>query len=251
MKRFAMFVAIALIVVSTTAILYFRHQGRPQNVLLITLDGLRRDHVSYFGYEKETTPNIDALARQGFAFGNVIPTGCETPHSLGSLFTSIGYRYHHISDQVHHQLPSEFYTLAEAFFDQGYITSGVTANPVITKSKNFDQGFMIYEDFSDTIDDLLSFKKLARAEVVGQTCLDFLERYGAGDRQHPFFLYAHFFEPHPPWFYEYSDGELKEIEETFPLERGCFYLPKDERYRSAADSLQKENIISMYDGAVY
>ncbi len=251
MKIFAKLLGILVVIIATIVTIFLLKPEKKKNVLLITLDGLRRDHISYFGYNKKTTPNIDFLAENGFVFDNVIPSGTETPHSLTSLFTSIDYRYHHISQQVLHHLPDEFYTLAESFFDQGYITAGITANPVLAKSKNFDQGFMIYDDFSDDIDDLLSFKTLMTAEIVGKRSLAFLERYATGERKLPFFLYIHFMEPHPPWFHEYTEEGVKQIDETFPLDRGCFYIPKDDIYQSTVTSGEKEKIISMYDGAVF
>jgi arylsulfatase A-like enzyme len=65
-----------------------------KNVILITLDALRPDHLSFTGYSRETSPNIDWLARNGIVFPTIIPTGCSTKVSLTSLITSTAYSRH-------------------------------------------------------------------------------------------------------------------------------------------------------------
>lgn len=105
------------------------------NVVLITLDGLRRDHVSCFGYPRATTPNIDWLASRGLALSNMVPTSCSTKISLTSLFTSRDYPSHSVAEW-RQKLDDEYVTLAEIFRDAGYTTAGFVGSPWIARRLN-------------------------------------------------------------------------------------------------------------------
>ena len=217
-----------------------------RSVVLITLDGLRQDHVSLFGYERQTTPNLDRLGPRARLYRDVIPTSGSTKASLTSLFTAIDYRYHHIFQHTQ-KLPEDYVTLAEAFRDAGYITAAVTATPMLSAQLGYGQGFLIYEDFAREPGSL----DYVRAERVADRMLEILARIDERDVDAPFFLYAHFEEPHPPWFSPspWPADDPGATYETQPFDIGCTFVPEPERFRAVTPA-ERGEWIDKYDGAI-
>jgi arylsulfatase A-like enzyme len=210
------------------------------NVVLITLDGLRRDHVSWFGYPRATTPNIDWLASRGLALSNMVPTSCSTKISLTSLFTSRDYPNHSVADwrQV---LDDENVTLAEIFRDGGYATAGFVGSSWIVRKFNYGQGFDVYEDFRDS-----EVKKVEAHLVVGGA-MEYL-RALPRERERPFFLYLHLKEPHPPWRQGSPWLTQDEASDRF-FDKGCLYIPSEAELAALPDATRR-SLIAKYDGAI-
>lgn len=214
--------------------------GAP-NVLLITLDGLRRDHLSAFGYERETSPNIDWLAQRGLALSEIVPSSCSTKISLTSLLTAQDFPRHGLSDH-RDVLPDETLTLAEIFQARGYQTAAFVATAWIAKSLNFDQGFEVYQDFRD------SEQRAIRADMIAGEATRFLwER--PEDGAPPFFLYLHMHEPHPPWWggSPWLEGDGRE---SRYFGKWCGYVPSDAE-RDALPEQTRRNLVARYDGAIH
>ena len=215
--------------------------GRPEaptkNVLLITLDGARQDHLSAFGYSRRTTPNIDWLAANGVAFRNVVPTGCSTLPSLTSLFTSRGWAGSQIDRRS--VLRESNVTLAETFAAAGYDTAGFVASPVLAAETRFGQGFAVYEDFRDVP------VRYVTAERPVHAAIRYLQ---SRDTARPIFLYLHLEEPHPPWRQDspWLDGE--ERSQSF-FGEGCTYVPTADEL-AQLDDRTKANLVAKYDGAL-
>ncbi|MEF8902078.1 MAG: sulfatase-like hydrolase/transferase, partial [Halovenus sp.] len=60
-----------------------------RNIVLVSIDSLRADHCGFMGYGKETTPNLDRLAREGVVFENAIAPGPATAQSMPAIFTGL------------------------------------------------------------------------------------------------------------------------------------------------------------------
>ena len=117
--------------------------GEKKNVLLVTIDSLRADHVSCLGYHRRTTPHIDNLAETGVLFTQAIANGSLTPTSFPSLLTStypMMYGYHpHLSKYKT--------TVAEVLAANGYNTAAFHSNPYLSRYYGYDRGFHTFEDF--------------------------------------------------------------------------------------------------------
>ncbi len=214
--------------------------GAP-NVVLITLDGLRRDHLSSFGYARPTSPNIDWLAQRGLAFSEIVPSSCSTKISLTSLLTAQDSPRHGLSKH-RDVLPDETLTLAEIFQAHGYETAAFVATAWIARSLNFDQGFELYQDFRD------SEERAIRADMVTGEASRFLwER--SDDATRPFFLYLHTHEPHPPWWGGSPWLETTDKESRF-FGKWCGYVPSDAE-RDALPEQTRRNLVARYDGAIH
>lgn len=212
-----------------------------KNVLLVTLDGLRQDHLSLNGYFRKTSPNIDNIAAQGVVFPNVIPSGCSTKASLTSLLTSIDYRHHHLIEHGD-VLPAQFLTVAEVFAANGYQTAGFVASPMATTQMQYNQGFEIYRDFTDRSTDYVD------AKHVIDEALAFLQSRRDARNERPFFIYAHLEEPHPPWraASPWTDPGYRRER---PFEEGCTYIPTSVQYADEVAN-QRRNLVAEYDGAI-
>jgi arylsulfatase A-like enzyme len=179
---------------------------RLRNIILITYDALRSDHLSSFGYERETSPFVDALIARSASFSNVTVPYPQTSQSFASLFTGT-YPWHHGVWSTHTVLPDGLVTLAEELGDHGYRSYAVASNINLDPRFNFDQGFDEYV-----------VKKRSESDPVSVTeaALGLLRK----GLERPFFLWVHYLDPHAPY------------EPPEELARGFF---ADERYRSDLD----------------
>lgn len=194
--------------------------NRP-NVVLISLDTVRADHLSCYGYERSTTPNIDAIAREGVIFTNCTSTSSWTLPSHASVFTSL-YPSVHGAESADAVLNPAAKTMAEYLRELGYVTIGVISAPWLNAHFGFDPGFDIYDDYTFDLDrdfDIFQrcFPELDRydpalrnyllegfeSSVITAAASAHLERAEADNR--PFFLFINYYDAHhnytPPWPY--------------------------------------------------
>jgi arylsulfatase A-like enzyme len=132
------------------------------NVLVIVVDTLRADHLSSFGYARNTSPNIDHAATQGVLFENAISPSSWTFPSHASLLTG-RYQYEHGMDKIGQMpvLSSEAFspnglpTLGEALMKKGYRTGAFSANRTFfTRDLGFGRGFVHFEDYFHSPSDM-------------------------------------------------------------------------------------------------
>ncbi|MFQ5599202.1 MAG: sulfatase-like hydrolase/transferase, partial [Candidatus Krumholzibacteriia bacterium] len=110
------------------------------DVFVLLVDTLRRDHLSFFGYERPTSPHLDSLFAESWVFTNAYTPSTWTPPSVASLFTGLYPSTHGVTSLLH-AIPEEVTTLAEQFRSYGYRTAGFISNPMVTRRKGFAQGF--------------------------------------------------------------------------------------------------------------
>jgi arylsulfatase A-like enzyme len=179
------------------------------NVLLITLDTTRYDRLSFYGYSRQTSPHLDALAERAVVYERGVAASSWTLPSHASIFTgkfpsSHGADYDEEGplrltaaiagpeewDRYRARgLSSEETTLAELLREKGYRTGAVVGGPWMKRVFGLDRGFEHYDD--DGIGDVNG----RLASEVTTAALAFLENVG-GD---PFFLFLNYFDPHGPY----------------------------------------------------
>jgi len=120
---------------------------RDINVVMLVSDAVRADHVSAYGYHRETTPNWDALARGegGMLFETAIAQGTATMVGGPALMTGL-YQCQTGYTDYDYVLPESVETLAEGVSRLGHTTYGIVSNPHLCGEKQFSQGFSTYED---------------------------------------------------------------------------------------------------------
>ena len=115
------------------------------NVILISIDTLRADHLSLYGYSRQTSPRLDELAARSFVFDRAYAPSANTLVSHASLLTSL-HPVSHGTRSPDVPLDEAVTTLAESLRARGYQTAGFTSHPTwLTKRMGFAQGFDYFE----------------------------------------------------------------------------------------------------------
>ena len=114
------------------------------HVLLISIDTLRSDHVSCYGYERPTTPELDRLAQDGTRFTHAFGTAVWTPPSHGSMLTGLYPSQHGVVDE--NRLTSAISTAAEMLAATGYRTLGVVNNSQVGALTGLDRGHQSFHE---------------------------------------------------------------------------------------------------------
>src|ERR1019366_8417526 len=116
------------------------------NVLLITIDTLRADHLACYGYRRAATPTMDGLAKESSKFEHAYAPVPLTLPSHVALLTGTYPFYNGVRDQPGFRLPDDIPTLAEYFSRAGYTTAAVLGSPVLLRRFGLDRGFDDYDD---------------------------------------------------------------------------------------------------------
>jgi arylsulfatase A-like enzyme len=175
------------------------------NILLLTVDTLRADHLSAYGYDRQTSPNLDRLAAEGVRFDQATVQWPKTGPSFASLFTATYPKDNDIVRQVGIPLPCRFRMLAEELRERGYSTHAVVANGALAREFLFDQGFDTFiETWKLAAPDGVDPNGAERVTELATAVLDRL------DRSRPYFLWVHYldpYEPPEPWRDRFQDDE--------------------------------------------
>jgi len=171
------------------------------NVLVLLLDTLRADHLSGYGYERETSPNLDAFAAENLKFEYALTAAPWTPASVATILTGLYPAAHgmmppndrEIAKAVSMRLNPNLETMPEILKKYGYKTAAVSPNPWISESfgytQGFDQFFYIHRQVASEI--------VESGEEIITKWLD--ESKKPDQKLDPFFLYLHFLDPHDPY----------------------------------------------------
>ncbi|MEM6792679.1 MAG: sulfatase [Acidobacteriota bacterium] len=169
-------------------------RGSRPNILLVTIDTLRADHLSVYGYERQTSPFLDRLASEGVRFASATVQWPKTGPSFASMLTATYPSDNGIVRHVGIELPCEFRMLAEILQEQGYSSHAVVSNGAVASELLYDQGF---DSFIDTW-------KMEVPEGVDPNGAGFvtdqaLEALGRFAPDKPYFLWVHYLDPHHPY----------------------------------------------------
>jgi arylsulfatase A-like enzyme len=182
--------------------------GAKPNVLVISIDTLRADHLGCYGHSQKT-PAIDSLASKGVLFENAISQVPLTLPSHSSIFTGLYPDQHGVRNNENFVLDQKHTTLAELFRQNGYATGAVVGSFSLDSSFQVDQGFQFYEDkIGTTHDPEVDRHVERRAESVWKLGRSWIE-----SQKGPWFCFLHFFDPHFPYnppqrFAQNYDGEI-------------------------------------------
>ena len=199
------------------------------DVVLITLDTTRADHLGCYGHDGIETPYIDALAASGTRYENAFTPVPITLPAHTSIFTGTYPAFHGVRSNHGFYVPPSVDTLAEILRDQGYDTGAFVGAFPLDSQTGIDQGFAHYDDHYPSSLETGRHPRLRRffderpAAEVSRAALAWLgERLPRTDR--PFFLWTHFFDPHQPlnppspyrerYAHSLYDGEIASVDEA-------------------------------------
>jgi arylsulfatase A-like enzyme/Flp pilus assembly protein TadD len=164
------------------------------NVLLITVDTLRADHLGCYASKTVRTPAIDALAARGVLFARAFAHTPSTLPSHTNILLGMTPNAHGVHDNSNFIVREDFLTLAEWLKAEGYATGAFVGAFPLDSRFGLGQGFDVYDDNygSQGPTDMVFVER--KADVVVGKALEWLER-----RTGPWFLWVHVFDPHQPY----------------------------------------------------
>jgi len=226
--------------------------GTP-NVLLISIDSLRRDHVGSYGYPLPTTPTIDRLAAEGVRFRNAVSTTSWTLPAHVALLTGVHDSRHGATIPTA-VLGESIPTLAEAFRAAGYRTVGLYSGPFLHPHFGFARGFEEYVDCTSYgLDDTQNpanprVHASSHKDVTNPKIADSFARVVATADERPFFFFVHMWDVHydlvppPPYDRMFSaDPSPPAVEPDFRHDR---------TFAPGMDARAYRRVIALYDGEI-
>jgi arylsulfatase A-like enzyme len=225
------------------------------NVLLISVDSLRADHVSSYGYARETTPTIDRLARDGVTFAHAVSTTSWTLPAHAALLTG-RHDAEHGATLPQSSLDPSIPTLAEALGAAGYRTVGLYSGPFLDPTFGLERGFEQYVACTSDSALIDGSRKRSRArahvashkDVTNPLVARAFTRAVAGRDARPTFFFVHLWDVHydllpPPPYAGMFDPEY---DGNFP---GHAYRHAP-GFKPGMAKADYEHVLALYDGEI-
>jgi arylsulfatase A-like enzyme len=221
-------------------------EGPSPNILLISIDSLRADHLGAYGYDRDTSPEIDRLAREGVRWATAVAPSPWTLPSHVSLFTALPPIAHGVLFDPK-ALDEETLCLAEVLQANGYATAGFVGGPFLRSLYGLAQGFDVYDDRTVVRPLFESHQGRTSPALVG-LATDWLEAWARRPERPPFFLFLHLWDVH----YDYTppapfdtlfdpDYEGSITAENFEL---------GEHIHPGMAPRDLEHVVALYDGEI-
>ena len=231
--------------------------GPRPDLVLVSIDSLRADHVGCYGYPHPTTPALDALARGGVRFETATSTTSWTLPSHAALFTGLPDSSHGLIDNGL-SLDAEHVTLAETLRDAGYATAGFYGGPYLHPTFGLAQGFDHYQSCMAAFGDAAAGdavraeararKAAAHADVTGPRTLAAVERFLAQRDERPVFLFVHLWDVH----YDYipPPGYARRFDPDYTGTLTGVGVMRNPRIRRGMPARDLAHLVALYDAEV-
>jgi arylsulfatase A-like enzyme len=252
------------------------HEPVRPNIVLVTIDTLRADHLSAYGYPRRTSPALDALAREGVLFERAFSQSSWTKPSTASLLTGRYPSMHRLYLEKA-SLPDDEVLLPEILREHGYTTAALSGNPWIRPEFGFDQGvehfysvraeglahgtlFMnALKSANKLFDTSAMIYNRVKRLVVGHLAPTERDRrlnaeaarWLARQGSRPFFLYLHYMSPHqpytppPPFDHAFVPDPRATPVTVYPRKTYLFFETGD-----PLPEAKRQDLIGRYDGAI-
>ncbi|HKI85563.1 MAG TPA: sulfatase-like hydrolase/transferase, partial [Thermoanaerobaculia bacterium] len=185
------------------------HKGKPWNVLIVTFDTTRADHIGCYGNKRIKTPTLDGLAREGVRFARALTAVPITAPSHTTIMTGRYPIAHGVRDNGLFKLAPSQLTLAEMLKAHGYDTAAAIGGYPLIARFGLNQGFDLYDDhltgrYEDyrgerVVPKHTLFFDERRAAQVNEAVMPWLKRHAESHDGKPFFVWVHYFDPHQPF----------------------------------------------------
>jgi arylsulfatase A-like enzyme len=250
-------IAAVLLVLATGAMCNPSRPPRP-NVVLIVVDTLRADHLGSYGYDRPTSPRLDALAHEGARFTNARATSSWTLPSVATMLTA-RYPAAHGAERNTAALSEEVVTMPEAFRDAGYLTTAFSANPAfVTPLQGFAQGFDTFTVKHGAVGDrrgdttpsdpwFRSAVEVSAADEITSSALEWVVGFDSAPA--PYFLYVHYFDPHAGYFPPPDYATRFGVAADDPL-RGEAQWPLLLSFTAPASAEDTKTLVNLYDAEI-
>ena len=195
------------------------------NVLIVSFDSLRADSLGIYGYNRNTSPNIDKFASNALIFKNAYTAGATTPTSFAAAFSG-KYPFHSLHGDQFTGEPS----IADFFRGYGYKTAFISDNIQLTPKRGYNKGFDIY--------------KITKSNNDRNVLSDSIKILGNLSSQ-KFFFWIHFLSPHVPYDFRPASTHLYNSHYTGP------YKKTSGRRFTGETAQELKRLKDLYDGEIY
>ncbi|GAA0728042.1 arylsulfatase [Halorubrum trapanicum] len=223
----------------------------PRNIILLSADALRADHLSSYGYHRETSPVLDDLAQESIRFENAYSASSHTREAVPALLTG---EYPDVAVDDGYRLATE--TVASTLSGEGFATAGFHSNPFVSRAYGFDEGFDHFDDdlhlgqhklvaLAQRAFDKLRNRHYARAAEINERSLSWLDSLD----DEPFFLWNHYMDTHGPYEPPGEYATLYADESVSGREAQSLYQRAITDPASITDD-ERELLIDLYDAEI-
>ncbi len=249
LNKFVVFIALLLVMAGLFAYWLYLRSTPPLNIVLVSIDTLRPDHLGCYGHHRNTSPAIDRLAREGARFETVASSTSWTLPAHASMLTSQPDILHRVLWDDDKLDPNRI-SLAEILQDNGYRTGAVFTGPYLLPRFGLDQGFDDYMD-ATLYDKDIDNSEVLKASEKGRTtprAMDMMEEWLDRGPEKPFFFFLHLFDAHPdfvpppPYDTMFDPGYNGDI-----TGRNIF---NNDKIHKNMDKEDLEHLIALYDGEI-
>lgn len=224
--------AILVVIIGASGMVMSRRDVKPgPDVILISVDTLRADHLGAYGYQRPTSPNIDSLAQNAVLFENAYSQAPWTLPSHATMFTSLRPSVHR-ADTYNSRLSPHLLTLAEILRERGYMTMGLSSHLLLSNLYGMEQGFTTFR-----------FNGERPAKLITNKALKWID-----DRRkdRPFFLFLHYFDVHA----DYDPPEDYRSQFVDPAYPGETTGERRNFYKTATSQQDRQHLIDLYDAEI-
>lgn len=248
------------IILASSAALFILESCRPReravsaprvNIILMSVDTLRADHLGCYGHKEETSPRLDEFVKNSVLFEKAIsPSPLTTPAHI-SLFTATTPRVHEVYNIIggtknFRPLPAGIITATEILKANGYITIGLHGGGNVDGVTGLERGFDYYAH--------------VKADKINQNLEEFIQEYKT--QGNPFFIFLHHYLCHDPYIHgpsEFRYHFLKGRRDQLPFDLDEVEGQKSFAQKCAkfwenfdiSDPEDREMLISLYDGGIF
>ncbi|UCH95986.1 MAG: sulfatase [Candidatus Aminicenantes bacterium] len=251
-KRKFVLVILSLVVVLIITACFFlfiknkkitsRLQYPDANVILILIDTLRADHLGCYGYPRNTSPEIDKLAKEGIIFKNMLAQTSWTRPGTASILSGL-YPKNHGANTREDSLAEEINLLPEILGKYGYTSYAFVANGNAGLPVGFNQGYKKFFSFPERLNkDPLNIH--VRSDMVNESLLKFIRKLEDTSNN---FIYVHYMDPHAPYIPKEKHFS-KSNKMMFPIDffrSGTIHSLDEDKQRQAV-----EEMINAYDDEI-
>ena len=189
------FVILALAALLIAVAVMWRHFAprthEIRNVLLISIDTCRADHLGCYGYPLDTTPNIDAIASEGIVFEQALSPQPFTLPAHCTMLTGTIPPYHGVIDNTDYKLNERDVTLAELLQEEGYLTAGFVSSFIMDSRFGLGQGFDLYDDDFEEASHTMDINQQSGGKTTQDT-IEWLRTH----KDEKNFVFLHYYDPH-------------------------------------------------------
>lgn len=223
-----------------------------KNIILLSIDALRADHLSGYGYHRDTTPFLDEFAASNVYFRSPYSASSNTREAIPSLITG---KYPDEAIGPDYRLDTQ--PVASVLSNGGYSTAAFHSNPYASRAFGTDRGFDSYDDdlhlgknklvaLAQRALDKIRNKHYVRAEGINDRSLSWIDNR---ENDSPFFLWNHYMDVHGP--YQPISGFKEQFENRSISDRRAqrLYLRAVRNPQSISES-ERELLINLYDGEI-